>query len=239
MDARGSHDSSHLVSGGGNRIVYLWDVTSKHPVKMLRGHSGQVNCVCFNQESSMIASGSLDGSVRLWDTKSNSRDSVQILADAKDSITSLCISDHEIITSSLDSKVRRYDLRRGLLDVDDVGASVTHVSLSKDGQCLLTACLHSPVKLLDKDTGEILNFYAGHAHKKYKLEAYFVKNDSHVICGSEDSNLYFWDLIKGTVKTTVAHEGHRVVHSLNVHPSQNEILTAAEGTVYLWTTEEE
>jgi len=35
---------------------------------------------------------------------------------------------------------------------------------------------------------------------------------------------------------------HRVVHSLSCHPSKNDILTAAEGNVYLWelnSTEEE
>lgn len=27
---------------------------------------------------------------------------------------------------------------------------------------------------------------------------------------------------------------HRVVHSLSCHPSKNELLIAAEGSVYLW-----
>lgn len=58
------------------------------------------------------------------------------MEEAKDSITSLCLSDHEILTgyvpdlitlisslssSSVDTKVRRYDLRFGKLYADTVG----------------------------------------------------------------------------------------------------------------------
>lgn len=43
-----------------------------------------------------------------------------MLREAKDSVTSLCVSDHEIVTVSLDGCVRRYDLRGGQLFEDNV-----------------------------------------------------------------------------------------------------------------------
>jgi mitogen-activated protein kinase organizer 1 len=39
----------------------------------------------------------------------------QILEEPKDSVTSLDVSDHEILAGSADAKVRRYDLRNGQL----------------------------------------------------------------------------------------------------------------------------
>ncbi|RWS07893.1 WD repeat domain-containing protein 83-like protein, partial [Dinothrombium tinctorium] len=235
LDASGSHDSSHIVSCGMDRSVYLWDVSSAQAVRRYRAHAAQVNCVVFNQESTIILSASLDGTLKAWDCKSRSRDPVQVFDDAKDSITSIYVTNFEIVTSSLDAKVRKYDLRKGLLDVDDCSASATNVCLSKDGQCILVGCLDSCIRLLDKDTGELLNVYKGHTNKKYKIESHFVNNDSHIVSGSEDGKLYIWDLIKCTLKATIIHENHRVVHSVSVHPTKNEILTAAEGTVYLWT----
>jgi WD40 repeat protein len=40
---------------------------------------------------------------------------LQTLEESKDSVTSINVSDHEILVGSADSKVRRYDLRNGQL----------------------------------------------------------------------------------------------------------------------------
>lgn len=50
---------------------------------MLREHIAPVNCVKFNQESTLIISGSVDCSVRIFDCKSRSRQSVQVLQEGK------------------------------------------------------------------------------------------------------------------------------------------------------------
>lgn len=41
---------------------------------------GQVNCVRFNEECTLILSGSVDGSVRVWDIKSRKMEPVQVCA---------------------------------------------------------------------------------------------------------------------------------------------------------------
>lgn len=46
---------------------------------------------------------------------------IQVLEDAKDSITSVQIKNHEIITGSVDGRLRTYDLRAGHLSTDVVG----------------------------------------------------------------------------------------------------------------------
>ena len=47
---------------------------------------------------------------------------VQILDEAKDSVTSLQVSDHEILTGSADCRFRRYDLRNGKMSSDFIGS---------------------------------------------------------------------------------------------------------------------
>jgi mitogen-activated protein kinase organizer 1 len=42
--------------------------------------------------------------------------------EAKDSVTSLYITDHEIISGSADCHVRRYDIRNGEMLADFVGS---------------------------------------------------------------------------------------------------------------------
>jgi hypothetical protein len=45
----------------------------------------------------------------------------QVMRDAKDGITSLAVTDHEIVTGSIDCKVRRYDIRANRLFSDFIG----------------------------------------------------------------------------------------------------------------------
>ena len=46
----------------------------------------------------------------------------QIMDEAKDSVTSLQVSDHEILTGSADCSIRRYDLRIGRMFTDFIGS---------------------------------------------------------------------------------------------------------------------
>ena len=59
--------------------------------------------------------------VRLWDTKSQSTKPIQILDEARDSVSSLSILEHEIVSGSVDGRVRTYDMRMGMVHVDVVG----------------------------------------------------------------------------------------------------------------------
>jgi mitogen-activated protein kinase organizer 1 len=66
--------------------VFVWDVTRGETTRRFQGHSGKVNAVAFNEESTILASGtwrlstlrviaeyvpsaSFDTHVRLWDMK--------------------------------------------------------------------------------------------------------------------------------------------------------------------------
>lgn len=90
-------------------------------MRRFRGHAASVTCVKFNEESTIAVSGSLDNTVMCWDIKSRSQDPIQVLKEAKDCITSLQVTDHEILTGSVDCSFRRYDLRNGSCEADFVG----------------------------------------------------------------------------------------------------------------------
>jgi len=234
LDAVSSHDNSQSASGSKDKSVMLWDVTESEPIRRFRGHDGQINCVLFNRDSSVILSASFDGNVRLWDVKSKSRDPIQILNDARDSVTSLAVSEHEIITGSLDNRVRKYDLRMGCLSTDDMKSSVGYLTFTRDGQCVLVNCLSDRLLLLDMETGEVLQELKGHKNCNYRIEGSLLNNDAVVLSGSEDGFVYAWSLTEGKILDRYSHVQHRVVHSVSCHPSKPEFLAAAEGSVYLW-----
>lgn len=69
----------------------------------------------------MVVSGSRDNSTMCWDVRSRAQEAVQSLREAKDAISSVRVTDHEILTASFDSKIRRYDIRVGEVFTDCMG----------------------------------------------------------------------------------------------------------------------
>nr|XP_028694312.1 WD repeat domain-containing protein 83 isoform X1 [Macaca mulatta] len=267
LDAAGSFDNSSLCSGGGDKAVVLWDVASGQVVRKFRGHAGKVNTVQFNEEATVILSGSIDSSIRCWDCRSRRPEPVQTLDEARDGVSSVKVSDHEVLTGSVDGRMRRYDLRMGQLFSDYVGsecgrrcetgredggpargtpASLTYPSLlqgpitctcfSRDGQCTLVSSLDSTLRLLDKDTGELLGEYKGHKNQEYKLDCCLSERDTHVVSCSEDGKVFFWDLVEGALALALP-VGHGVVQSLAYHPTEPCLLTAMGGSIQCWREE--
>ncbi|XP_056181927.1 LOW QUALITY PROTEIN: WD repeat domain-containing protein 83 [Falco biarmicus] len=237
LDAAGSFDNSQLCSCGADKTVALWDVASGQVVRKYRGHAGKVNCVQFNEEATIIVSGSIDSTVRCWDCRSRRPDPVQVLDEAKgDGVSSVKVSDHEILSGSVDGRVRRYDLRAGQLYCDYIGSPITSVCFSKDGQCTLAASLDSTLRLLDKETGELLGEYTGHRSTAYRLDCVLSEQDTHVGSASEDGSVYFWDLVEGSLALSL-EVGRGVVQSLAFHPTPPCLLAATEGHIQLWREE--
>ena len=60
--------------------------------------------------------------VRCWDCRSKKPEAFQIMNDGKDSISSVQVTDHEILTGSLDGQIRRYDIRNGQMISDEMAS---------------------------------------------------------------------------------------------------------------------
>ncbi|XP_073984892.1 WD repeat domain-containing protein 83-like isoform X2 [Rhodnius prolixus] len=234
LDACGSCDSSHLLSGGADKTVVLWDVATGKPLRRFRVHVSNVSCVKFNEESSLAFSGSIDNSVMIWDLRAFNFQPLQTLKDAKDSITSLHVSDYEIITGSLDCKIRRYDIRAGSLYMDFVGEPVICTSLTQDGQCFIVSTSKNNIMLFDKSTGELLNEYSGHSSGDFYIENASDRKDRYILSGSTDGAIYCWDLIGCKIIKKLKHEENYAVHSLNVHPTSNFLISATKTSVHIW-----
>lgn len=239
LDACGSCDSSQIVSCSSDKSVIVWDVSTGQPLRRLRGHAATVTCVKYNEESTVAVSGSLDNTVMCWDVRSRAQTPIQTLKEAKDCISSVRVTDHEILTGSVDCSVRRYDLRNARCDADFVGAAITSVSFSHNGQCILVSSADNCVRLLDKTSGELLGEYTGHKIDNTNIESDIITNDNYVLSGSVSGELWCWDLVSSEVKHKFIHTRNKVLNSLSVHPRKDIVLTSSVTTIKLWGEPEE
>ncbi|XP_063980034.1 WD repeat domain-containing protein 83 [Diachasmimorpha longicaudata] len=241
LDVFAACDSSQMISCGLDKSVILWDVATGSPVRRFRGHAGGVTAVRFNEESSMGISGSRDNSVMCWDMRSRSYDPVQTLNDAKDAIASVRVSDHEILAGSFDCRIRRYDIRVGQAITDCLGEPVVCASFTRDGQCVLASCADGVIRLMDKDTGELLGEFKGHSVKELCLESSVDCYDTKVLSGSADGSIWVWDL--ATQEVLGKLKGDRMTRhptvSLNVHPQENCVVGANGSFILMWSAKKD
>ena len=52
-----AHDNAKFVSSGGDRSVFLWDVSTGNTIRRISAHLAKINVVEFNTDASVVASG--------------------------------------------------------------------------------------------------------------------------------------------------------------------------------------
>ncbi|EOO01484.1 putative mitogen-activated protein kinase organizer 1 protein [Phaeoacremonium minimum UCRPA7] len=211
-------DNARFASSGGDRAVFLWDVTTAQTLRRfsgngVHGHGSRINCVAFGgADDSLVISGGFDTTVRIWDTKSGGTGGgkpIQILTEARDAVSALVVRGPEIITGSVDGRVRTYDIRMGSVATDVIGPSVTSLSLTMDGNTVLVGSLDSKVRLMDRENGTCLMTYADEEwrNEELRVQSILGGKEKYVVAGDEmttvggasggDGRLWAWDLLTG------------------------------------------
>jgi len=84
-----SPNDTLIAIGDGNGRIYVYDVFTNQMRHIINGHSNIVLALDFNREGTLLASGSADKSVKIWDLKVTVRQSRSITTSG--GVTSLVI----------------------------------------------------------------------------------------------------------------------------------------------------
>jgi len=105
-----SSDKS-LLAAGGNPMIQLFDVNmvDERPLLTYDGHTNNVTTVGFQRDQKWIYSSSEDGTVRVWDTRSNNYSRKY---DCGSPVNTVCIHPNqaELISGDQNGTIKVWDL---------------------------------------------------------------------------------------------------------------------------------
>jgi mitogen-activated protein kinase organizer 1 len=239
LDIAIQQDNSKFASVGNEKQVFLTDSITGNTLRRLYGHNERINSVCFNSNESVLISGSYDMTARIWDLKSTSREPIQILSDAKDSITKVLATSDKIITASVDGYIRIYDIRMGQTLFDNFEAAINSFDISGDEKYLIVSGLDNAIRLFEINTSEIIKVYSGlHESKNYAMTIKYTKDFEGILTTSETNDIVYYDLINKDKHST--YSGHsKISCGLDLHPTKkNTFVTSGfDHNILLWDME--
>jgi len=211
--ARFNRDGQMLLTGSFDHTAAICDVRSKRWVRssvtnkisrnsldslchQLRGHSAELSNCIWNFSGSLIATGSLDGTARIWDIR---KMDLELYLAAKHSDEVLDVSfdaaGRLLATGSSDCTARVWKLE-GSSELEMLSLMAGHadevskVCFSPSGCMLLSASADNTARLWLTESGQCSQVLAGHEGEVFSC-AYSYAGDA-ILTASKDNTCRFW-----------------------------------------------
>ena len=231
-----------VVDSEGNiaRVKFLLAEVSPHQIATLEGHTDGVAAVSFSPDGSLLASGSSDGTILLWDMRSRERVAifgVAILERHTDGVAAVSFSpDGALLASGLgDRTVLLWDVATRE-QVATLGHRlwVNAVSFSPDGTLLASGLWHRTVLLWDVATREQVATLEGHTNVVYSVS--FSPDGALLATGGWDGMVILWDVL--TREKIIAFGHTDAIRSVSFSPSGTTLAAGGQdGTILLWNVD--
>ncbi|NEN90903.1 MAG: hypothetical protein F6K48_19095 [Okeania sp. SIO3H1] len=218
-------------------INWNWNINyhSVYPIPKninLIGHSDSVMSVSFSPNNQIIASGSKDKTVKLWNRKGKL---LKTLVGHKKWVNSVSFSpDGKMLASASDDGTVKLWTQDGKLlrTIPAHDNWVLGVSFSPDGQAIATASYDNMVKLWSIN-GELLKtFLKGSSDSVTSVS--FSPDGQVIASSSYDGKVKLWGLNDGNLLKTLSGHGDSVM-SVNFSPDGKLLASGSrDNTIILW-----
>ncbi|KAL2164664.1 hypothetical protein VTH06DRAFT_3881 [Thermothelomyces fergusii] len=176
-----------LVSGGCDRDVRVWDLSTGACLHTLRGHTSTVRCLKMSDANTAI-SGSRDTTLRIWDITTGLCKNVLVGHQA--SVRCLEIKGDIVVSGSYDATAKVWSISEGRC-LHTLTGHYSHIyAIAFDGQRVATGSLDTSVRIWNVQTGECLAILQGHTSLVGQLQM----RGGTLVTGGSDGSVRVWSL---------------------------------------------
>jgi WD40 repeat protein len=197
-------------------------------------HAKTVRCVAFNTDGKLLAWGSDDRAVHLWNVEEQKQ--VGVLQGHEQSVKCIAFSpDGKTLASgSYGVTIRLWDVQKqkqvGVLKGHTEG--VFSVAFSPDGETLASGSYDMTIRLWDVQEQKQVGVLKGHTWTVYSVA--FSPDGKWLISGSDDEIVRLWNVEEQKQVGELQSDARSVV-SVAFSPDGKWLATASrEGTILLW-----
>ncbi|KAI6359324.1 hypothetical protein MCOR25_007085 [Pyricularia grisea] len=214
-----------LVSGGCDRDVRVWDLSTGACLHTLRGHTSTVRCLKMSDSNTAI-SGSRDTTLRIWDIRSGLCRNVLVGHQA--SVRCLEIKGDIVVSGSYDTTAKVWSISEGRCIHTLSGHYSQIYAIAFDGVRVATGSLDTSVRIWNAATGECQAVLQGHTSLVGQLQM----RGETLVTGGSDGSVRVWSLSKFCpIHRLAAHDNS--VTSLQFDDTR-VVSGGSDGRVKIW-----
>lgn len=203
---------------------------------VLEGHQGPVQSVAVSPDGQTIASGSWDGTVRLWDKRGNLIG--EPLRGHQGLVWSVAFSQngHTLVSSSPDGTVCLWNRRGDLINQFQSDTPILSVAISANGQTIVGGSLDGSVILWNRQ-GQIIKSLK--AHETYARSVAFSADGQTIVSGGWNGDVRLWDREGNAIgEPLLGHQGP--ISSVDISANGTTIVSGShDKTIRIWNRQGE
>ncbi|KAL6539157.1 hypothetical protein OROGR_011806 [Orobanche gracilis] len=203
-------DPTLVATGAGDDKGFLWKVGGQGAFE-LKGHKDSVSCVSFSCDGQLVASGSFDGVIKVWDILSEKLDECRLKETGSGIEWVRWHPRGRIVLAGSDSTVWMWwyapdTLYDTLYPLSGHAGTVTCGDFTPDGKTICTGSDDATLRIWNPKTRDSIHVFKGHTEGLTCLA--ITADSSLVLTGSKDGSVHIVRISTGKVVASLtSHTG--------------------------------